>query len=672
MTFFKITSHHDNPQASPTSEEPYSDEDDNSSHHFSFDLEVQCLRHFEFLKTLHDAGVTKLVTSESLRRYILWIKLLATLHQGGNLTKSMVPPKDVAWLWHCHRLAPLKYREFVEHTYPVKDSSQASILDWKDPSGKQYVLESNEMSRQTWAQYYPNEPFDLNPMDSNAGPPNVRSLNDTIHGFDLLASATSQAEFYWQIQPLFERRTQSFASAVLKYKRFMAMFRHLPTLDFKLVPTYEIDLIWHTHMTGGSANEYYHDCQWMCGKMIDHDDAYGGRDRQGVLKESFARTAELWHSLYQDDSYSASGGYRGAPGAEFFPASCPFPIAIRADCKSDETIDLESPKDTTADSMKRPMKQDTDETARINPKVSICLTVAFFFGVVGITLILLEVFAFHQTEYVCGSHPPSTQEIEARGAPVCLTTNVREGALCLQSGLDPSESSVWCQEDMANIQGGRSFYLWWSKCDNCATAWRMFRKQDDDFSTYRALHADQPESHEAPLNDTWTEWIGTDWNETNVEISQCALDDVNSDGIPNYCFAEKQNRILWIMGIVMVVLSAFTLMLIFLTRFQQSRAGGQQTSHNYFGRRGASRRGNCSLHSLMYMLVNFLMPLLDCRLWCWLWRRGLWGRMWGLIVGYLGPSQFLSFVACLGRCCQHVQQEICEEVYLLIESLTVN
>jgi hypothetical protein len=198
---------------SSTSEDDI-DRDHNGGGLFSIDLETRCVKHFEFLKTLHEAGVTRRLTSESLRRYRLWLDMLGKMRMNGLTTRSVVPPKDVAWLWHCHRLAPEKYKEYLEHTSTKAAATKTrgtrnikahlAMLDWKDPAGDPYALEVDAHSRKTWAKYNPSESFDLDPaQDEKAAFANHNLPNETLLDFDLLKSAQSQAEFFWQIQPLF-------------------------------------------------------------------------------------------------------------------------------------------------------------------------------------------------------------------------------------------------------------------------------------------------------------------------------------------------------------------------------------------------------------------------------------------------------------------------------------
>lgn len=171
--------------------------------------------------------------------------------------------------------------------------------------------------------------------------------------------------------------------------------------------------------------------------------------------------------------------------------------------------------------------------------------------VIGLLLIVLGLVVIHPPRYVCGSHPPSAEEIQARGAPVCLTTSVRPDAMCLEAGLDPNEPGIWCQEKMAK------YYLWWTSSDG---SWRMSKDIWEDPSAYMAWEPNQPKPHDAPLNYTWLEYTRDQQQSTvvpdGIEISECPLDDVNEDGIPNACFADTQIPLVWIVGLVLVILSA--------------------------------------------------------------------------------------------------------------------
>jgi hypothetical protein len=97
---------------------------------FSCDLVKESKSHIAFLQTLHLNGTsTKQPTVETLRHYSeLWLPLVHRQHINttGNNNNSghcesseneelgLILPGDIAWLWHCHRLAPYRYVKHVQ------------------------------------------------------------------------------------------------------------------------------------------------------------------------------------------------------------------------------------------------------------------------------------------------------------------------------------------------------------------------------------------------------------------------------------------------------------------------------------------------------------------------------------------------------------------------------
>ena len=146
-------------------------------------------------------------------------------------------------------------------------------------------------------------------------------------------------------------------------------------------------------------------------------------------------------------------------------------------------------------------------------------------------------FSSYRSGYICGTEPPTQEELVARSAvPMCLNLTInaenRTGygdyvsnrPLCLQAGaLD--EPAVWCTESELRL---RPIFLWWSPCNKCGTAWRIFDEQDNDKSFFKRPTFPQPSSSAVPLEDGWLEW---DWayaswkNTTSISISECSSGD---------------------------------------------------------------------------------------------------------------------------------------------------
>ncbi|KAK3306020.1 uncharacterized protein B0T15DRAFT_534087 [Chaetomium strumarium] len=74
--------------------------------------------------------------------------------------------------------------------------------------------------------------------------------------------------------------------AVARYDRFLALFALYR--GEMLVPTLDIDLVWHTHQL--SAGKYERDMLRRVGRFINHDDTVG----QGTLRGGRERTREVW------------------------------------------------------------------------------------------------------------------------------------------------------------------------------------------------------------------------------------------------------------------------------------------------------------------------------------------------------------------------------------------
>jgi hypothetical protein len=100
------------------------------SSQFSCDLGANSFKHKYFLQKIHGLGISLRQTDlESLRRYKnLWLPLVNRFPDD-----QLVPPPDIAWLWHCHRLAPKDYVKYVMQEFGV-------ILEASPP----FALQSND------------------------------------------------------------------------------------------------------------------------------------------------------------------------------------------------------------------------------------------------------------------------------------------------------------------------------------------------------------------------------------------------------------------------------------------------------------------------------------------------------------------------------------------------
>ena len=126
----------------------------------------------------------------------------------------------------------------------------------------------------------------------------------------IASSAKNQSSFLWHVNwPEYEDKA-FLEQSVLRYEMMLALMKRHPQ-QF-IVPTYDIDNIWHTHLAFPS--KYIEDCRKLAGREINHDDDVG-HDRAvgGFLSKSVAKTELLWNAFFATPWRKKGGMYRGEP-----------------------------------------------------------------------------------------------------------------------------------------------------------------------------------------------------------------------------------------------------------------------------------------------------------------------------------------------------------------------
>mmetsp|Transcript_27380 Transcript_27380/g.57633 ORF Transcript_27380/g.57633 Transcript_27380/m.57633 type:complete len:622 (-) Transcript_27380:1194-3059(-) len=335
------------------------------------------VQHTQFLRSLHCNGITLQFSFSSkstpsflsscphstknyyalnaLRRYRdLWLPLLAKQtsmdvgsdSNGTDESVSLIPPPDVAWLWHCHRLAPARYSSYIKTRFGPDTSKK--ILETEVAFAAQFSHECpddvdvnaeeanqaivKQKAREIWRDAYPLEPFFQDAetgANSESSPLLLTSPTSTstsksvlvdqqsldLDGFDLLSSADHQCNFLWQVSGINFENEEFLCDGVLEYVKFLKLKNVAP--NQVIVPTYQIDLIWHTHILA-SIHQYDCDCIAVSGRTIHHDDSLNDRTEGGKLDVSFQETKRLWKDTYGEEYYCIGGMYRGEPPDDFF------------------------------------------------------------------------------------------------------------------------------------------------------------------------------------------------------------------------------------------------------------------------------------------------------------------------------------------------------------------
>ena len=162
--------------------------------------------------------------------------------------------------------------------------------------------------------------------------------------------------------------------------------------------------------------------------------------------------------------------------------------------------------------------------------------------------------------WLCDGGPPDVAQVEYRNVPTCLRVQPRstsmnlpvrepERPLCLSGEESLSSPPMWCYRD-ETADTFQSYYLWWSPCTRCGTAWRLNQVRDDDQSWFKSPTNDiMPEPNEQPPTgaDSWLRWSGSSW-ETDLDMiitpcdpQECWVDDV-SPPEPSYPYYDDDGQ----------------------------------------------------------------------------------------------------------------------------------
>ncbi|CAN1773899.1 Glycine-rich domain-containing protein 1, partial [Linum perenne] len=172
-----------------------------------------------------------------------WLPLLAKHSESPTFDGPLVVPLDCEWIWHCHRLNPVRYSSDCLELY-------GSVLE------NSHVVSSvqgtcTKQTEEVWNKLYPDEPFQLDmnkalsPLGANEKPVAVEKC--TKH--DLVAAVTRQIPFTSQVSGPHMNNLALLENDVAIYKGFLHLIKRNAerSINAFCVPTTDIDLIWHTH-----------------------------------------------------------------------------------------------------------------------------------------------------------------------------------------------------------------------------------------------------------------------------------------------------------------------------------------------------------------------------------------------------------------------------------------
>ncbi|KAL0450088.1 UNVERIFIED_CONTAM: Glycine-rich domain-containing protein 1 [Sesamum latifolium] len=242
----------------------------------------------------------------SIIRYnAYWLPLLAKHSESQLVEGPLVVPLDCEWVWHCHRLNPGRYKQDCEEFYGRILNNQNVVSSLEGSSRK--------ATEEIWVTLFPGEPYELDMetvlQDNVCG---QRVLGEKHTKYDLVSAAQRQSPFFYQVSRTHMNDNRYIQGAVARYKGFLHLIKRNKEKGIKSfsVPTYDIDLIWHTHQLHPAS--YCKDLLKIMGKILDHDDTDSDRTKGQKLDVGFSGTTNTFEEMYGSRYWRAGAMYRGS------------------------------------------------------------------------------------------------------------------------------------------------------------------------------------------------------------------------------------------------------------------------------------------------------------------------------------------------------------------------
>ena len=239
----------------------------------------------------------KTLITENVNRYQMYLSLVAK-HEDENL----IPPLDIAYVWHVHRLAPLIYSKFSrQHFHKILNSvspfafqtnneftSTSSSSSLSNSATSIIISEAARLrTRLLWKQHTNNAPFFLS---SNTTTPVIKLF---VGEYDVASAARRQSAFYKKISLPIYSSNEFLTFSIKQYEHFLLLIkesrrRGIPSAS---VPSVSIDLVWHTHQLLSTTTYVQETSNILEGRPLNHDDNV-------ETSQQWETTKDLWFEMF--------------------------------------------------------------------------------------------------------------------------------------------------------------------------------------------------------------------------------------------------------------------------------------------------------------------------------------------------------------------------------------
>ncbi|XP_068312580.1 glycine-rich domain-containing protein 1-like [Pyrus communis] len=234
-----------------------------------------------------------------------WLPLLAKYAESEVSEGPLVVPLDCEWIWHCHRLNPVHYVTDCANLYG------RILVNHNIVSSIQGICKKK--TEEIWIKLYPEEPYELDMSSclSHGSAKNNYATSESTK-YNLVSAVRRQIPFFYQVSRSYMNDNLFLEGAVDRYKGFLHLIKRNRERSITrfCVPTYDIDLIWHSHQLHPAS--YCKDLVAIMGKVLEHDDTDSDRTKGQKLDVGFSETGKQWEETFGSRYWRAGAMYRGS------------------------------------------------------------------------------------------------------------------------------------------------------------------------------------------------------------------------------------------------------------------------------------------------------------------------------------------------------------------------
>ncbi|TGZ83493.1 hypothetical protein EX30DRAFT_393099 [Ascodesmis nigricans] len=259
--------------------------------------------------------------------------MLGDKENGGGkrrrrkLKPEQQPPLDVLLVWHTYLLTPGVYWEdcvrlfgegMLEVEFPwdmIKDSIDQDTLTYHlpTPAAAYFTTLTTFPADRPTASSSPSMPHphalhgctcptsSSSPSPTSTPPPSRPSTPPSTPSLCLPSAILRQYTFITKMHHLLFLRSPTLPStlhrATTRYTRFIDLFRLHP--GETMVPTLDIDLIWHTHQLSPMRYRVFCECPNRAARWVKHEDTFGADVLGERVEVTERRYGELCGERYR-------------------------------------------------------------------------------------------------------------------------------------------------------------------------------------------------------------------------------------------------------------------------------------------------------------------------------------------------------------------------------------